>query len=113
MTGRGASRTRNRTGVNPCRRPPPHPTTGLTAYFAGFPETSRLWINSREISFGLYVAGGPIGSALLPIVQGTQVWVKYINNKGGVNGHPVRMLLYDDAGECALKYRCCHRDGSS
>jgi hypothetical protein len=49
--------------------PPPHPSQalpghiGLAAYFAGFPEDSRLWINSRAISFGMYIAGGPIGSA--------------------------------------------------
>ena len=48
--------------------PPPHPSptrpghTGLTAYFAGFPEDSRLWINSRAISFGLYIAGGPMAA---------------------------------------------------
>src|SRR5437868_683214 len=36
--------------------PPPHPFSGQTAYFAGFPGVSRLWTDSRSISFGLYIA---------------------------------------------------------
>jgi hypothetical protein len=36
--------------------PPPHPFSGQGALFAGFPRASRLWIDRRSISFGLYSA---------------------------------------------------------
>lgn len=44
---------------------------------------------------------GPAGSVLLPMTEGVQVWVRYINDRGGVNGHPVRLLTYDDGGDPA------------
>jgi hypothetical protein len=90
--------------------PPPHPSparpgrTGLTAYFAGFPEDSRLWINSQAISFGLYIAGGPIGSASdrqisMPFER--QFWVDTLGlgfppegfDPGGISGGPMMMPL--------------------
>ena len=45
-------------------------------------------------SVGSY--SGPAGSALLPMLQGAQVWVTHINSRGGVNGHPVKLFVYDD-----------------
>jgi branched-chain amino acid transport system substrate-binding protein len=39
--------------------------------------------------------------AFLPILQGTQLWVKFINQKGGLNGHQVKLLVYDDGGDPA------------
>ena len=44
---------------------------------------------------------GPVGAILQPMVQGTQVWVKWANSRGGVNGHPVNMIVYDDRGDPA------------
>lgn len=50
-------------------------------------------------SVGTY--SGPAGSVLAPIMAGSQVWVKWINEKGGLNGHKVSLLVYDDAGDPA------------
>lgn len=44
---------------------------------------------------------GPIGSILLPGTQAVQVWVNYTNDRGGINGHPVRVIVYDDGGDPA------------
>jgi hypothetical protein len=93
--------------------PPPHPSSarsghmGLTAYFAGFPEVSRLWINSRAVSFGLYIAGGPIGSASdrqisMPFER--QFWLDISGlglppegfDPGGISGGPMMMPLEKD-----------------
>ena len=93
--------------------PPPHPATtrpgrpGLTGYFAGFPEDARLWINSWAMSFGLYVAGGPIGSATerqisMPFER--QYWVDTLGlgfpptgfDPGGISGGPMMMPLERD-----------------
>lgn len=50
-------------------------------------------------SVGTY--SGPAASTLKPILDGGQLWVKYINAKGGLNGHPVKLAVYDDGGDPA------------
>lgn len=50
-------------------------------------------------SVGTY--SGPVGSAARPMLDGAQVWVNYINRKGGLNGHPVNLVVYDDGGDTA------------
>jgi hypothetical protein len=49
--------------ADPAAWPPPHPFPGQTAFLAGFPGRSRLWLNFSSISFGLYVAAPRINSA--------------------------------------------------
>jgi len=45
-------------------------------------------------SVGTY--SGPVGSLVVPMLQGAQVWVSSINARGGLNGHPVKVVVYDD-----------------
>lgn len=42
---------------------------------------------------------GPLGAVFWPIVQGAQVWVQSVNQAGGLNGHPIRLITYDDGGD--------------
>lgn len=44
---------------------------------------------------------GVAGVVLAPVVQGLQVWANYVNDKGGVNGHPVELVVVDDGGDPA------------
>ncbi|MCA1842784.1 MAG: ABC transporter substrate-binding protein [Actinobacteria bacterium] len=44
---------------------------------------------------------GPAGAALSASVQALQVWAKSVNSRGGVNGHPVQLIVYDDTGDPA------------
>jgi branched-chain amino acid transport system substrate-binding protein len=44
---------------------------------------------------------GPAASTLKPVLEGAQLWVNAVNGRGGVNSHPVRLLVYDDAGDPA------------
>jgi branched-chain amino acid transport system substrate-binding protein len=44
---------------------------------------------------------GPAGSTLGPIAAGAALWVKYINAHGGLNGHPIKHIAYDDGGDPA------------
>ena len=44
---------------------------------------------------------GPIGATVLPVLQGAQVWVRFANAGGGLDGHEVRMLVYDDGADPA------------
>jgi branched-chain amino acid transport system substrate-binding protein len=42
-----------------------------------------------------------IGSALAPSRDALQAWVKMINKQGGLDGHPVKLLVGDDGGDSA------------
>ena len=44
---------------------------------------------------------GPVGSILVQMVQGAQIWVRSINDRGGLHGHRVQLRLYDDGGDGA------------
>ena len=50
-------------------------------------------------SVGTYT--GPAGTILVGFSQGAQLWVKYINAKGGLGGHPVKLAVSDDGGDPA------------
>jgi branched-chain amino acid transport system substrate-binding protein len=40
-----------------------------------------------------------MGQIMLPIHQSARVWVSDVNARGGVTGHPVRLVVADDAGD--------------
>ena len=42
--------------------PPPHPFPGQAAFFGDLPGASRIWLNWRSVSFGLYTASPRINS---------------------------------------------------
>jgi len=42
---------------------------------------------------------GPAGSSLKDLRDGVQVWAQWVNDHGGVNGHPVKMIVADDGGD--------------
>jgi ABC-type branched-subunit amino acid transport system substrate-binding protein len=44
---------------------------------------------------------GPVGGLVKDTVTGIRVWGQYINANGGVNGHPVEILVGDDGGDPA------------
>lgn len=48
-------------------------------------------------SFG--TQGGVIGANMLPSHQGARAWVADVNARGGLEGHPVRLVLADDEGD--------------
>jgi branched-chain amino acid transport system substrate-binding protein len=44
---------------------------------------------------------GPAGSSLADLLSGLAAWVKYINDRGGLNGHDVRLVSADDGADPA------------
>jgi branched-chain amino acid transport system substrate-binding protein len=44
---------------------------------------------------------GPAGSSLTDLPEAVQVWVKWANDRGGVNGHQVKLVVADDGGDQA------------
>ena len=70
--------------------PPPAPAP---------PAAPRLGSPIVLASVGNY--SGPLGAATVPIVTGAQVWVKHVNEGGGLNGHKIKFLIYDDGSDPA------------
>jgi len=65
------------------------------------PAPTATGTKSPVVVASVGTLSGPVGAILLPMVQGSQVWVKSVNARGGVNGHPVNMIVYDDRGDPA------------
>lgn len=77
----------------------PFPTAGVTPTTNRAPAVGGSKSPVTIASIGNY--SGPVGSVLGAIPQAVQVWARVINAKGGVNGHVVRLLVYDDGGDPA------------
>jgi branched-chain amino acid transport system substrate-binding protein len=71
---------------------PPTPGAGLPADSA---KKSPLIVAT------MCNCSGPAGSSTVPMIQGTQIWLKLINGRGGLNGHAVKQVLYDDGSDPA------------
>ena len=41
---------------------------------------------------------GPFGTTIASAGKVTQAWAKSVNAAGGINGHPINLTVYDDAG---------------
>ena len=46
-------------------------------------------------SIGTY--SGPAAATLAPNMVGAQLWVRSVNDRGGINGHTVKLIVFDDA----------------
>jgi branched-chain amino acid transport system substrate-binding protein len=47
------------------------------------------------------VFSGPIGTNMKPINDAVRIWMRWINERGGISGRPVTMLTGDSAGDPA------------
>lgn len=76
---------------------PKQPATAQPAApSAGLPLPAPVANASTALIATAGSLSGPVGAVFLPVLQGVQVWVQYINQRGGVNGHPVKLIVYDD-----------------
>jgi branched-chain amino acid transport system substrate-binding protein len=42
---------------------------------------------------------GVLGQILLPVLSGAKAWAADVNARGGLNGHPVKVIFADDGGD--------------
>jgi branched-chain amino acid transport system substrate-binding protein len=65
------------------------------------PATGTPDTKSAIVLASVSTLSGPIGAQIKPWVQGIQAWVRLANSRGGVNGHAVRLLTFDDGADPA------------
>jgi branched-chain amino acid transport system substrate-binding protein len=65
------------------------------------PGANAVAATSPAIVASVGSLSGPVGSVMAPVVEGVQVWVKSINARGGLSGHLVKLLVYDDSTDPA------------
>ncbi len=59
-------------------------------------------VKRSEIVFGSFgVEAGPLGTISGPAAPAIRAWVADVNSRGGLAGHPVRVILADDGGDPA------------
>ncbi|HVW32083.1 MAG TPA: ABC transporter substrate-binding protein, partial [Acidimicrobiia bacterium] len=96
----GATAAGSATGPSPAGPGTPKPTPGTPA--APNPGNAAPPAASTPIIVAsIGTQSGPAASTLKPVTDGAQLWTKFINSKGGLNGHPVKLLIFDDAGDPA------------
>ena len=87
-------------GTGPTAAGPPRsgPGTnpGIPAPDGASPGAASSGSNSPIVIGHVGTLSGPIGSVEKHVLFGVQAWTKGINQRGGLNGHQVRLLVYDD-----------------
>ncbi|WP_156869980.1 ABC transporter substrate-binding protein [Sporichthya polymorpha] len=89
-----AATTATRGDIAAAGRPAARPSEGRTA--TGPKSVVRLG------AVGTF--SGPVGSLVKDTVTGLRVWSQAVNAAGGVNGHPIELLVGDDGGDPARYY---------
>jgi branched-chain amino acid transport system substrate-binding protein len=67
----------------------------------GVPGTAGGSAKSDAVVASVSTLSGPVGANFVPWIQAVQAWVRLVNSRGGVNGHTVRLVTFDDGGDPA------------
>lgn len=81
--------------------PAPGGTAAPTGSNGGIPAVASGRERSDLVIGSVGTQSGPTGELLLDGVRAVQVWVRFINDRGGVNGHLIRLVVADDGGDPA------------
>ncbi len=79
----------------------PTPAPGPTPAKPGAPSTPVPGAKAEIVLGSIGTQSGLMGELMLPVFQGARVWAADVNARGGVNGHPVKLLMADDGGDPA------------
>jgi branched-chain amino acid transport system substrate-binding protein len=75
------------------------PTPGVPAPGGGTAPAPAAGDKSPVTVGNIGTWSGVFGGIGIPMLHGVKAWVGDVNARGGLNGHPVRLVSYDDAGE--------------
>jgi branched-chain amino acid transport system substrate-binding protein len=79
----------------------PSPGEAVTSPSGVVPNPGEATQKSPVLLASVGTYSGPLGAVELPGVRAVQAWASSINDRGGLNGHAVRLLVYDDGGDSA------------
>ena len=84
-------------GADPKKAAPGSPAAPVTpAPVPGAPQSGPR----SEIRLGsVGTDSGPLGQIMLPYLQGARIWAADVNARGGLAGHPVRLIFADDGAD--------------
>ncbi|MBN8292916.1 ABC transporter substrate-binding protein [Rhodobacter sp. NTK016B] len=64
---------------------------GLLGTAAGAQDAYRIGLSGALT--------GPVAGSYAPAIEGLQLYINRLNDNGGINGHPVELIVLDDSGE--------------
>jgi branched-chain amino acid transport system substrate-binding protein len=65
----------------------------------GSPAPAPAGANAPIILGSIGSDSGVLGQILAPVLMGAKAWLGDVNARGGVNGHPVKVIFADDGGD--------------
>ena len=93
----GSARPGGATGAKPRQSAAPAP--GVPAPTPGGPRAPQGSDNSPVRIGAICNCSGPAGSSEAPPLDALRAWVQHTNAKGGVNGHPIELIVVDDRSD--------------
>lgn len=95
-----AAPAHNSTGGGGAAGPSGSGTSPSGSSLPGQPAPAAPGGPKSEIVIGSFgVESGVVGAIMLPVAQAARVWATDINARGGLGGHPVRLIVADDEGD--------------
>ena len=85
-------------------QPAPGPTPARpegSAAPGGRPAATAVGTGSPIVVGNVGSYSGPIGSSTAPAQAAIRVWAQWVNSRGGIAGHPVKLIVGDDAADQA------------
>src|SRR3954467_3070101 len=84
---------------------------GLVATLAAFGAQAQA---PKAYVIGVSAAmTGPAAATYAAVIDAMKAYVDHVNGKGGINGHPVQLVVLDDSAEPSRPRRtrsgCCRR----
>ena len=97
VAGGGTDASRSTPGA-----PPGPSATPASPVSSGVGQPAAAPTKKSELVFGSFgVEGGPLGTISGPAPAAIRAWLADVNSRGGLGGHPVRVILADDGGDPA------------
>jgi ABC-type branched-subunit amino acid transport system substrate-binding protein len=78
------------------------PAFGVAAMGAFMVATLPISTTRAQDAYVIGLTGaltGPASSTQAPVIEGLRIYVDRLNAKGGINGHPIKLVVQDDAAE--------------
>ncbi|MCA1845667.1 MAG: ABC transporter substrate-binding protein, partial [Actinobacteria bacterium] len=100
-TAAGGGAPSGRSGGTATPSPPGGGTPGATQPNGGATPVPNAAPRSPVVIGNVGTYTGPAGSSLADQPVGVQMWARWINDRGGVNGHPVKVVVADDGADPA------------